>query len=239
MLCTMTRSARVPALALGGLIAIFVPVSLGQSGQAPPNATQHAITIPEVMNFQGIGADLLSRDGRWLAYRATGLEGDGTVHFRQTRGNRDYHFNLGEDKPPAGYGQRSPDGGPGSVALSSDGRWGAFLAEPTHAEAERLRRQHKPLETHAGLVDLSNGQMIEFARVRRFEFSGDNPGWIVLQKYGPEPAAPSAGAGRGARTSPGDTPESDPHDSDLILRQLATGAEYNLGHVGEFAFNRQ
>jgi len=216
---------RIPALALGLALAAF--------SQAP---APHALTIPDVMHFQGIAGDALSRDGGWLAYRATSMEGDGAVYFRQTRGDKQYHFDVGEEPAPTAYGQRPS---PRAQEMSSDGLWAAFIADPTHAETAKLKKQHKPLETHAGLVDLATGKVIEFPRVRRFEFSGDNPDWIAFEKYGPEPAA-GAGSGRGnAHRSPEDTPEADPKGSDVILRQLSTGAEYNLGHVDEFAFDRK
>ncbi len=182
------------------------------------------------MAFKGIGGEALARDGAWLAWRATSLEGDGYVIFRQTRGPKQWRFNLGEEPAPASYGQRPA---PRELALSSDGRWGAFIADPAHAEGERLRKQHKRLETHAGLVHLATGELVELPHVRHFAFSGDNPDWIAFEKYGAEIAAP------GKKSSPKDTPESDPHGSDVILRQLSTGAEFNLGHVGEFAFDRQ
>ncbi|MGN6591938.1 MAG: hypothetical protein ACTHJX_03480, partial [Terriglobales bacterium] len=215
----------IPALALSLALAAF--------SQTP---APHALTIPDVMHFQGIAGDALARDGAWLAWRATSLEGNGAVYFRQTRGEKQYRFNVGEEPAPSAYGQRPS---PRALELSSDGHWGAFIADPTHAEGAKLKKQHKPLETHAGLVELSTGKLTEFPRVRRFEFAGHKPDCIVFEKFGPERAAAGRGGeGANARRSPEDTSEADPKGSDLILRQLSTGAEFNLGHVGEFAFDR-
>lgn len=231
MLPAMRHSGYVSSLAIAALLC-----AAAAWGQSPASAAQHALTIPDIMHFRGIGGEALSRDGAWLAWRATSMEGDGAVIFRQTHGPQQYRFNLGEEPAPSGYGQRSGRGGPGSLGFSSDGRWGAFLADPTHAERAQLKKQHKPAEMHVGLVDLSNGKMIEFARVRRFAFSGDNPDWIALEKYAPKAAT---GAKTSKKLKPEDSPEKDPQGSNVILRELSTGAEFNLGPVGEFAFDRQ
>ncbi|MGH9486277.1 MAG: S9 family peptidase [Terriglobales bacterium] len=227
----MRHSVYVSVVA-AGLVAAAVALAPGARGQAPGTSAKHALTIADVMAFKEIGGEALSRDGAWFAWRATPMEGNGYVVFRQTQGAKQWRFGVGEQPPPAGYGRYTP---PGEPALSSDGKWGAFIADPTHAESRRLRRKHQAIETHAGLVDLATGKMVEFARVRSFKFSGDNPDWIALEKYGPEEPA----ARRGSKLKPEDTPESDPKGYDVILRQLSTGAEFNLGHVGEFAFDRQ
>lgn len=243
----MKHSAWVVLLASSlALVTIgLAPCAYGQA--APADATaKRAFTIPDLLAWQNIAGTAVSRDGRWFAYRAVPMAGNGEVTFRQTRGTQSYRFNLGEAPPNETYGGGRGGRGGGNLALSSDGRFGAFLADPTHAEDARLRTQHKPIETHAGLVNLATGEETDFPRVRRFAFSGDNPDWIAFQKLAPAAGGSGAGAGRGAAAGGGrggqnaDTrPEADPRGSDLILRQLSTGLEFNLGNVGEFAFDRQ
>ncbi len=77
--------------------------------------------------------------------------------------------------------------------------------------------------------------------MRRFAFSGEQGGWVALHKYGADgaPASPAAapapgGAAGGASAAASDRPKG----SDLILRELATFAEFNIGNVAEFAFDR-
>ncbi len=246
----MRHTALVFLLASGMVLATvgLASVANGQA-PAPAGASQRALTIPDLVAWKGVAGTAVSRDGRWFAYRATSMEGNGQVTFRQTRGTERYHFSLGEAPPNETYGGgRGGRGGGGNLALSSDGRFGAFLAYPAHAEDGRLRTEHKPIETHAGLVNLASGAEVNFPRVRRFAFSGDNPDWIAFEKLpaagaGGETAAGGRGAagGSGGRggVSANDRPEADPRGSDLILRQLSTGLEYNLGSVGEFAFDRQ
>lgn len=243
----MKRLHLAVMLAAAGLALAGYPLLRSAAAQAP--RAKRALTIPDVMAWKGVAGDAVSDDGAWFAYRETSLEGDGEVHFRQTHGSKDYHFNLGEAPAPGGAapaGGRGGRGGGGSnLAISSDARWGAFLADPTHTEGLQLRRQRRPLETHASLVNLATGEKTDFARVRRFAFAGDNAGWIALQKLPPAPPAAAAGgagrgnAGRGGRGGDDTAPEPDPRGSDLILHSLSTGEEINLGNVSEFAFDKQ
>jgi len=215
--------------------AAAAPCLLAQ--QAP-----RALTVPDVMAWKGVAGSTLSNDGAWLAYRETSLEGDGSVTFRQTHADKSYAFALGE--APSGAGAGGGRGGRGgsagaNLAFSSDARFGAFLADPSHAEGERLKRQRKPIESHASIVNLATGTKTDFARVRRFAFSGDNPAWIAFQKLPPAPpASTGAAGGRGGASGDGNAPEADPRGSDLILHNLASGEEINLGNVGEFAFDQ-
>ncbi|MGH9481985.1 MAG: hypothetical protein ACRD1L_07805, partial [Terriglobales bacterium] len=234
------------------LAAASLAVAAYVSAQTAP-AAKRALTIPDIMAWKGAAGDALAEDGTWFAWRETSLEGDGAMHFREVHGAKQYSFNLGEAPETggaaAGRGGRGGGGAGANLALSSDARNGAFLAYPTHAEGVQLHRERRPLETHAGLVNLATGDKTDFARVRRFAFSGENPGWIALQKLPPAPpegaagtasAAGAAPAGRGGAGRGGEAaPEPDPRGSDLILHELATGAEFNLGSVGEFAFDRQ
>ncbi|HWG37181.1 MAG TPA: prolyl oligopeptidase family serine peptidase [Terriglobales bacterium] len=226
------------------LASLALAVTLGAQ-----NAPKRALTVPDVMAWKSVAGTALSNDGAWLAYRETSLEGDGRVTFRQTRAETAYTFSLGEAPTgaAAGGGRGGRGGGAGAnLAFSSDGRFGAFLADPSHAEGERLKRQHKPIESHAAIVNLGTGVKADFARVRRFAFSGDNPAWIAFQKLPPAPpgagAAPAAAGGRGGRggaSADANAPEADPRGSDLILHNLASGEEINIGNVGEFAFDKQ
>src|SRR5206468_1761073 len=98
-----------------------------------------------------------------------------------------------------------------------------------------LRRQRRPLQDKAAIVDLSTGEKIEVARVRRFAFSGENGGWIALHKYGPEPPPNAASPNANGAAARDDRPKG----SDLLLRELSTGQEINVGNVADFAFDKK
>jgi dipeptidyl aminopeptidase/acylaminoacyl peptidase len=202
-----------------------------------------AIELADIMAWSSITGTALSEDGEWFGYRVGPTEGDSEVIVLQTKGNQQYKFNVGEIPvpEPALPGAPPPDGPPPgagpAVLFSSDGKFAAFTIFPSRAEAAQLRRQRRPLQNKTGIVNLANGEKVEIAKVRRFVFSGENPAWIALHKYGAEagPAAASAPPVNGATPAQNDRPKG----SDLLLRELATGEEFNIGNVADFAFNKK
>ncbi len=95
---------------------------------------------------------------------------------------------------------------------------------PKREEAKKLKKQKKELYNTVGLVNLSTGKMTEFEKVRSFSFSGENGAWIALHKTIPEEQSKEKEKWEG---------------SDLILRELATSKELNIGNVAQFAFDKQ
>lgn len=208
---------------------------------APPD--QRPLDFTDAAGWKNVRLPALSEHGDWFAYRLSPQEGNSTVIIRQTNGAKEYKFPIGEviaGGAPGGSPAAAAAGGAG-VAVSSDSKFAAFLMYPTHAEAAQLKRQRKPLQSKVGIVNLATGEKTEIAKVRRFTFSGENGGWIALQKYGPDApagapgaaAAPPAGA-PGANAARDDRPKG----ADLLLRELSTGQEINIGNVSEFAFDK-
>jgi len=109
------------------------------------------------------------------------------------------------------------------------------VTDPTRAETQRLRRQRRPIQNGATIVNLANDEKHESSKVRSFAFSGEASTYIALARYGP-PApggggaaaaggrgggAPGGRRGGGAAGGPSDRPQG----TDLILRELASGKE--------------
>jgi fermentation-respiration switch protein FrsA (DUF1100 family) len=227
--------------ALAGFLGLGMAAAVAQ-------APKRALGLDDLLAWKNITGTALSHNGQWFAYREDGAVGNGSAVFRQTQGAKAYRFNLGEPPPPAGRGMpgRGALGGAADIGFSSDGRFGAFLAYPTHAERAALRKQRKPAAMHAGVVSLATGAVTTVARARRFAFSGSNPDWIAIQML---PPAGLAGSGRGAPSAQpgalgrrgaaaGGPPKYTP-GTDLILRNLHSGEVLDIGNVGDFAFDRQ
>ena len=88
-----------------------------------------------------------------------------------------------------------------------------------------LRKDKKKVTTTAVLVNLATGEKTEFEKIRGLAFSGDNPGFVALQRYAPE--------------SQEKEKEKDKWTgSDLLVRELASGKEVNIGNVAEYAFDK-
>src|SRR5690606_8955755 len=156
------------------------------------------------------------------------LEGDSDVIVRNTSSGQEYKFPVGE--------------GAGPMAFSNDSQWLTLSTSLTRAEAEAARRARRPVQTSALIVNLATGDKVSIPKIRRFAFSGEMGGWIAMHRYGAD-AAPGAAAPAGGRAggppAAGNAPrDTRPRGTDLILRELKTGTEINVGNVFEFNFNR-
>ena len=118
--------------------------------------------------------------------------------MRPTGDGEERRFKIGEPPPPAGgFG----GGGNTSVVISDDGKWLGFFKYPVAAEAKKLRKDRKPVQSGVVVVNLATGATREFEKVRRFTFAPKQANWLALQRYAPEGSSP--GAGVDARPGPG------------------------------------
>ena len=208
-------------LPLAFVAAVLVPLSA-------QNAAKRPMGLGDILSFRAMTTTALSSDGKWFAYRAAPLQGDSEVIVRSTSGGQEYKFPVGE--------------GAGPMTFSDDSQWMAISVSLTRAEAEAARRERRPVQTSALIVNLTNGDKVSIPKIRRFAFAGEMGGWIALHRYGPEaaPGAAAPAAGRAGGPAPaGNAPrDTRPRGTDLILRELKTGTELNVGNVSEFNFNK-
>lgn len=236
----MLLSPRRPTALAFGLLLSASPALM--TAQAPTGAPR-PITAADISAWKTLRGATLSHDGRWFAYLQAPNEGDAEVIVRQTTaGGTERRIAIGQ--PPAAAGGPGGGGAPG-VQLSGDGKWLAVLVYPKAADQKRLRQQRRPIQSKAVLMNLATGEQREFDRVRRLEFSGDAPSHLALQAYGPDaPAGGGGGAGGGpAPGAPGMGGNlfggggGRVEGTDLLLYQLETRALFNIGNVGDFAFD--
>jgi dipeptidyl aminopeptidase/acylaminoacyl peptidase len=246
---TSTSRRLVVTLAFLTLIPLLAPPSTMQQAAG----TRRAMELKDIVAWKTIGATALSNDGQWFGYRLGPGEGDAQVILRQTSSDRELKFDIGDPQatqppidtgaPPAG----PPAAGAAAVQFSDDGKWAALSTYPTRTEAQRLRRQRRPVESGVTIVNLTTGEKRDYPRIRRFAFSGEASTWIALHRplQGAAGAAGAAGAtgatgatGAGGATGATGAGAEAPKGSDLILRELATGNELSVGNVAEFAFTR-
>jgi dienelactone hydrolase len=184
-----------------------------------PAATAPAVPRPlalqDILGWKSIGATELSPDGSWFMYKLSPLEGESEIVIRQTKGTKEHRFPIGE-APRYGGSPRT--------GFSADSKWAVFLAYPGSKEMKALRKEKKKVTTTANLVNLATGERTEFEKVRSLDFSGENPGFLALHRYAPESQEKEKDKWTG---------------SDLVLRELATGKEVNVGNVAEFSFNKK
>jgi dipeptidyl aminopeptidase/acylaminoacyl peptidase len=103
--------------------------------------------------------------------------------------------------------------------ISGDSRWAAYKISSSKEEAKKLRKQKKPVTTKVGLLDLSSGEKMTYENASSFVFSKDSAFFVVKKEK---------------------TDKDAKHDgSDLVLRNLKTGMDLNIGNVGSFRFNNE
>ena len=209
----------VAVLLAGAAGAAVQDKTSATTGSAAPTGLSETtgskpIALQDILAWRSIGAAELSPDGSWFMYRLSPLEGESEVVLRQVAGIKEYRFPIGE-APRFGSGSRT--------GFSADSRWAAFLSYPGAKEMKTLRKDRKRVMTTAVLVDLATGGKTEFEKVRGLAFSGDNPGFIALHRYAPESQEKEKDKWSG---------------SDLLLHDLATAKEVNIGNVAEYAFDK-
>lgn len=217
-------------------LAIFVFAALW----APADTAQRPIQLNDILAWKRIVSPSVSPDGIWFAYRVSPAEGDSEVVIRNLKDGKDQHFPVGETPrvdPPAGA-PPMPMPAARDLAISEDGKYAAFLAYPTAKEAKVLKKAKKPIQSRVIVVELATGKKTEFEKIRRFAFSGERGTMLAMHRYAPTPAGPPAAP---PATSPagGAPPDDKPAGSDLILYEMATGNEMNVGNVSDFSFDKK
>ena len=241
-----------PAASMQQAAPAQAPTAAPAPAPAPaPPAGKKTIGIEEITAWKNISTTALSNNGEWFAYRIAPQEGDAELVVRNIATGKETKFTLGEVGAPTPAAAPAPPPpatfiGGAALAFSDDSKWIAFNTNPLRAEAQRLRRQRRPVQGGVMVVNLASGDKKEYPRIRRFAFNGDTSTYVALHRA---PAAPTPGAGGGggaaaaapapggAAGGPGGAPDR-PRGTDLIVRELANGAELNFGNVSEFAFSR-
>ncbi len=217
-------------LSFACVIAFSLLIVAGPAAAQDENPDPMPLDLADVLDWNSIGNATVSDDGTWFAYALFPAEGDGEIVVRQTRGDRELKFPIGESRRH-------------NVTFSDNSNWVAFTIYPTQKETERAenRRPRQRLDNKAGLVNLATGDLVEFEKIRNFAFSGEQSEWLALHKAadrgnGPERNPAQRGRGNGPPSGEDDGDEGS--GTDLILYELETGAMLNVGNVSAFAFNK-
>lgn len=229
------------------LLAPIVLAGLIVPARADEGA-QRAMQLPDILAWKRIQTPVVSGDGQWLAYKVTPGEGDSDVVVRNLKTGKEQRFGIGELPRPeqnagGGGGRGGAAAAPRDLAISDDSKFVAFLSYPTAKETRALQRQHRPVESKLVLIDLASGDKKEFARVKRFAFSGELASAIAIHRY--PPAAPAAAQGQAAAPAEGrgggggNNNANRPQGSDLIVLDLASSVEMNVGNVADFSFDKK
>jgi len=157
--------------------------------------------IEDYARWRSIVSVAISDDGRWMTYGYRRSRGDDTLYVRNLDGDTVLVVPRGSDPK-----------------FSDDSRWVAYSVSVAYEEAEKLRKDKKPVPEHAGLIDLETGERVMWESVASFEFSHGSK-FLAVKRTAADADAKHKG-------------------TDLILRDLVAARDELIGNVGEFAFNK-
>jgi len=214
-------------------LVVVLGATYGAAAQQAVQQPQRPIELTDILKWKRIASPSVSNDGGHFAWKVVPVEGDGEVVLRRLSDGKEWKFPIGQSPAGGGFGR-----GGGDLEFSDDGKWLAFTVYPGFKEAKQARKTRRTLYNKVALINLESAKKVEFEKIRRFSFSGENAAWLALHKYGAAPAGPA--------TPPPTTPPSGSapapdraSGTDLILYELATGNQLNIGNVSEFAFDKK
>lgn len=192
---------------LAVLLAAFITVP------APASAQSAAMTEAEAPSTSAPRLVTADDYGSFQTLGSTVLSPDGTwlsVSVGRVEGDGEIrlHRTDGDSVVVVEKGSRTE--------FSPDGLWAAVVVPPGEDERERLRRDREPIRNDLVLVDLAAGEVDRRTGVQSFAFSSEGR-FIYLRRYA--------------------SGERDARGVDLVVRELATGVDLNLGNVAEAAWN--
>lgn len=170
--------------------------------------------IADIIAWKSIRGAEVSRDGQWFGYYLTPQEGNGEMIIRETTGDKEFRFPIGE----------SPRYFSNALYFSHDSKWAAWTVFPARQESRQAEKQKKQARNKVSLLNLNSGDKQDFEDIKAFSFSGENPGWLALHSY------PGEDQSKGEEKWKG---------SDLVLLDLNGTQKLNFGNVSEFSFNKK
>jgi len=200
-------------------VLLLLPGYSALSEENAPKEPRPLEDIQDILAWKSLRSASISNDGQWFAYRLSPQEGDGEAIIRKTKEEKEYKYPAGE---VTGFSR--------DIVFSEDSEWVAFTIYPKREEAKKLKKQKKKAYNKVTLLNLASGEKIEFEKINKFAFSGEDSSWLALHKYPPETKG---------TPSENDKEKDQWRGADLIIHELSTGNDLNIGNVAEFAFDKK
>ena len=192
----MTFIQKLLSLILCVFMVIF---SVSLAGQDKPE--QRPFTIDDYARWQSIVSTSISDDGTWMTFGYRKEKSDDLFYVQSL--TSDKRFEIPRGSRPL---------------FSDNSQWIITTVSLPWKEAEKLRKDKKPVPNKAQLMNLQTGNKITWDNVASFIFTKGSQ-YLAVKKTKSDPKAKFSG-------------------TDLILRHLSKGIDLNLGNVGSFAFNK-
>jgi dipeptidyl aminopeptidase/acylaminoacyl peptidase len=244
LLCTF-------ALLATSVLAQQAPAA-ARSAQTP--VSKRALTHQDYDSWRSILAQQVSRDGKFVAYAYMPQDGDGEIIARNIATGVDWRAPRGY-RPPV-----PPPDDPGTnvaefqaeqarllrPVFTADSRFLVFSVEPAKAEVAKAKKEKKKPEdmpkNGLGIMDLSTGTVTRVEKVKNFRVPEDGSGFIAYLFEAKPEEKPSAPAGEQnpapAPPRPGRATRKKEYGSELVLRNMTTGAERKFSDALDFTISK-
>ncbi len=237
----------------------FAQQKVQSSKQAP---SPRALTIADADHWKSVRQFVLAPNGEWSGHFIMPNEGDGKLIIARTDGSGDpaagsdqvelagKQDQKGEqadskktDKKDDSDSDEKSDSddnsdaeakpsnryefvvGPdsGQIKFSHNSKFAAYLEAPRDKAVKAAKKSDQPLKRKAVLLNLETGETTEFENAQTFSFSGETPKCLAVHKMKPK--------GRPSDDSGWD-------GTDLLIHDLQSGSQINIGNVKSFSFNK-
>ena len=243
------------ALLLAPSIQALAQANTQVSAATPPAGSSRdpkkVLTLADYGRWNRVTQTAISPDGKWMTYAYQPNDGDVTLYVKEIDGSKLYTIAAGA--PPqaggGGGGGGFGGGGAGTPIFSDDSRWVGYYVNPPGRAAGRGGRpggggapnapggRPNAPATPEATTPAQGGQRPPAAPPRRFELLDLRSG----EKFTvPNPASfqfSDGGRWLAVRTNKANASDTTHDGTDLILRELATGATRNIGNASAFAFD--
>lgn len=215
-----------------------VVVALSILAGVPPFAfaQKRPLTHSDYDSWRHIQNQRLSDDGKFLAYALFPQEGDGELVVRNLTTGKEFREGIGQlpPPPPANFADPLAEGPPVqnravTIAFAPGGRAVVFSTFPARAAVDASKKDKKKTAPKGGLriLELGSGQVIRVADVKSFQTSTRGTAFVAYLR---ESAV--------AEAAPVESEKRKEYGSELVLHDLASGAEVKFAAVTEFALSK-
>ncbi len=232
--------------------AIFFALTITLAAQA-----KRPLNHRDYDGWNSIQAQVLSRDGKFLAYELRPEDGDGWLVVRNLTTGKELRENAGSPPPAQDNTDQeagAPQGGGAGrgirIEFTHDGKYAIASAFPPKADTEKARKDKKPAgempRNSMIIVDITTMTATRVADVASFQVPENGASFVAYLK-GPKASAnaePATGGqndsevdqrgGRGGRGGGGRGGRNE-YGSDLMVRDLTTAKERTAEDVLEYS----
>ncbi len=205
-------------------IAAAIPITSASAQQAKV-PLDHSVYD----GWNRISARAISNDGQWVFYRLSPGLGDSELYVRNIRSGQEIEIPRGD-----------------SADFTRDSRFVVFQIQPQDSIVKDLRiKDTRPAnlpKDSLGILNLATGEIVRIERVKSFAVPDEAGGWVAYLHDEPRPEPEdSSEAGprrpRGGRDDQGGNNGDDKAEgTQLVVRNLASGAEWQYEDVTAYAF---